>query len=312
MKTRIMMMTAVLALFFGFANGANDPEDYEYVPVVRETVGWIYDWQTKPPMKMGKYFLTFSGDSVINGKTYKVCYRYQTPKLYKEEAFIEGFAREEDKRVYVISRRQPDGNATGNVNAEEVLAYDFNVELGGCIHLLEGDIQIEHIGYVRINSKLRKAYFTKLGGESVLWAVEGIGFVANDYYNGDLLSPYMKTSESEDAFRCRLAYVVKNMNIVGYDYEFSHDNFDFDGVQSVIGRVALEFIIGNGRLTITSPDCEVVRTQIVAVNGRVVRDSRHKGLREVAIPTNDFEEGIYVVVAYTSDGQMISQRVIFR
>ena len=81
MKTRIMMMTAVLALFFGFANGANDPEDYEYVPVVRETVGWIYDWQTKPPMKMGKYFLTFSGDSVINGKTYKVCYRYQTPKL---------------------------------------------------------------------------------------------------------------------------------------------------------------------------------------------------------------------------------------
>ena len=51
-----MMMTAVLALFFGFANGANDPEDYEYVPVVRETVGWIYDWQTKPPMKMGKYF----------------------------------------------------------------------------------------------------------------------------------------------------------------------------------------------------------------------------------------------------------------
>ena len=65
MKTRIMMMTAVLALFFGFANGANDPEDYEYVPVVRETVGWIYDWQTKPPMKMGKYFLPFSISSAL-------------------------------------------------------------------------------------------------------------------------------------------------------------------------------------------------------------------------------------------------------
>lgn len=311
MNTRIMMMAAALAFVFGFANGTNEPEDYEYVPTVRETVGWVYDWQTKPPMKMGKYFLQFSGDSVINGKTYKVCYRYQTPKLYKEDAFIEGFAREEDKRVYVINRRQPDGNVADEKNADEFLAYDFNVELGGCIHLPEGDISIEHIGYARLNDKLRKAYFTKLGSESVLWAVEGIGFVANSFYDGDLLSPYMKTSENEDAFRCRLEYVAKNIN-AGYDLEFSHDDFDFDGVESVMDNVELEFIIDKGGLTITAHDSDVVRTQLVAVSGKVVWDSRHVGVNAVAIPTEGFEKGVYVAVAHTSKGQMVSQRVIFR
>lgn len=318
MKTRIMMMAAALAFVFGFANGANEPEDYEYVPIVRETVGWVYDWQTKPPMKMGKYFLQFSGDSVINGKTYKVCYRYHTPELHKEDAFIEGFAREEDKRVYVIGRRVPDGGTDNFYTAyddrhkEELLAYDFNVELNGYVRLPNGqEYPIDGIGYVRIGGKLRKAYYAYSSSVGqTLWAIEGIGYATNRQVDGDLISPYLEVCACFPAYTSCLAYVHR----LGSDseWEYSHDDFDFDNIDDIGNYTELEFGVGDGSLTVATPRGGVRRTRLLDLDGNVVWSSNHEDVSAVSIPTEGLGNGAYIVEAETVSGVSASQRIAVR
>lgn len=184
------------------------------------------------------------------------------------------------------------------------------MELGGCIHLLEGDIQIEHIGYVRINNKLRKAYFTKLGGESVLWAVEGIGFVANDYYNGDLISPYLTACACFPTYTSCLAYVHQ----VGSDTEwgYSHDDFDFDNINDIWNCTELEFGASDGTLTVATPRDEVRCARLLDLDGNVAWSSSHQCVNTVVIPTEDLGKGVYVIEAETSGGASLRQRVMVR
>lgn len=80
MKRNIFAVTMVMILTLGLRLGAEAPADYEYVPLVREGVEWVYDWTYYNQTIGGRFFLQFSGDSIINGKTYKVCYRYHTPR----------------------------------------------------------------------------------------------------------------------------------------------------------------------------------------------------------------------------------------
>lgn len=53
----------------------------DFIPVVRENVQWIYDFGYDTPEKDRKFqemVIEFKGDTVINGNTYKKCYRTYT------------------------------------------------------------------------------------------------------------------------------------------------------------------------------------------------------------------------------------------
>ena len=268
----------ILALTLSLRLGAKAPADYEYVPIVREGVEWVYDWSYYNPTIEGRFFLQFSGDSIINGKTYKVCYRYHTPELHKEE----------------------------------LLAYDFNVELNGYVRLPNGqEYPIDRIGYVRIGGKLRKAYYAYSSSVGqTLWAIEGIGYATNRQVDGDLISPYLEACACFPAYTSCLAYVHR----LGSDseWEYSHDDFDFDNIDDIGNYTELEFGVGDGSLTVATPRGGVRRTRLLDLDGNVVWSSNHEDVSAVSIPTEEFAKGAYIVEAETVSGVSVSQRVAVR
>lgn len=318
MKRNIFAVTMVMILTLGLRLGAEAPADYEYVPLVREGVEWVYDWTYYNQTIGGRFFLQFSGDSIINGKTYKVCYRYHTPELNKEDAFIEGFAREEDKRVYVIGRRVPDGGTDNSYTAyddrhkEEFLAYDFNVDLNGYVRLPnEQEYPIDRIDYVRIGGKLRKAYYAYSGSVGhTLWAIEGIGYATKRQVDGDLISPYLTACACFPTYTSCLAYVHQ----VGSDTEwgYSHDDFDFDNINDIWNCTELEFGASDGTLTVATPRDEVRCARLLDLDGNVAWSFSHQCVNTVVIPTEDLGKGVYVIEAETSGGASLRQRVVVR
>ena len=86
-------------------------QEYEYVPLVREGVKWVYYYynpgEVYPPdpnLAVGTVYLTleFKGDTVIDGKTYKMMHKYYGDHINTENDTIPICMREEDKIVYAI------------------------------------------------------------------------------------------------------------------------------------------------------------------------------------------------------------------
>lgn len=135
-----VLLFSLLSAIAGIAIYAENPVGYSYTPLVREGVEWGYKW-TYYPLKEGSYYLQLSGDTLINSKTYKVCYRYATVDFQKEDAMVYGFVREEGKRIYAIGRRVPNGTSIDMYNyydkdaLEERLIYDFDWKIGDTYRL---------------------------------------------------------------------------------------------------------------------------------------------------------------------------------
>ena len=120
------------------------PDDYEYVPFVREGVKWVYYFINEnvlyPPDEnlpegITTYTLELKGDTVINGKTYKAMHKYYGGSINWDNDTVPVYLREEDKVVYAIV---PDGRRyydcpLGNhffcsidpYSGEEYVLYDF-------------------------------------------------------------------------------------------------------------------------------------------------------------------------------------------
>lgn len=160
-----VLLFSLLSAIAGIAIYAENPVGYSYTPLVREGVEWGYKW-TYSPLKEGSYYLQLSGDTLINSKTYKVCYRYATVDFLKEDAMVYGFVREEGKRIYAIGRRVPNGTSIDMYNyydkdaLEERLIYDFDWKIGDTYRLAADEpyITITGIKYVEVNGKKRKAF----------------------------------------------------------------------------------------------------------------------------------------------------------
>ena len=84
-------------------------QEYEYVPFVREGVKWVYqvsnsELEPNPALPVGIFYfnLEFKGDTVINGKTYKVMHKYYGDAINEENDTVPIYMREENKVVYGI------------------------------------------------------------------------------------------------------------------------------------------------------------------------------------------------------------------
>ena len=160
-----VLLFSLLSAIAGIAIYAENPVGYSYTPLVREGVEWGYKW-TYYPLKEGSYYLQLSGDTLINSKTYKVCYRYATVDFQKEDAMVYGFVREEGKRIYAIGRRVPNGTSIDMYHyydkdaLEERLIYDFDWKIGDTYRPAADEtyITITGIKYVKVNEKKRKRF----------------------------------------------------------------------------------------------------------------------------------------------------------
>ena len=303
----------------GIAIYAEEPIGYQYTPLVREGVEWGYRW-TYHPLKEGSYYLQLSGDTLINGETYKICYRYATVDFRKEDAMIYGFVREEGKRVYAIGRRVPDGtrgdmfNWFDNENMTERLIYDFDLKIGDtyCPTVENLDITITGIKYVTINSKKRKAFFARLngGGAEWLFAIEGLGFVGSRPFEADMMNPNLEGCACMPEHVVELEFQQKTDD--RFHYEFRRDDFDFSFAASEsVDADSPELHLSGDILSFSNPDSGRLTASLTDMYGRIAASTTMKG-GMATISVADFPEGIYIATLESDKGIVLSEKVLVR
>ncbi len=157
----------------------------EYVPFPTDSTVWKQSWATGDSgyqTGSGAYLQYLLGDSLINGKTYSLLYHGWYP--YSPDSIppsiaqmeLEGGIREENKRVYYT-------DLWNGEFLDEVLLYDFNLEVGDTLHcgmyVHFPTMVVENIDSVQIlNGSYRKRY-TLIGHGSwgTPYVIEGIGSV---------------------------------------------------------------------------------------------------------------------------------------
>ena len=185
-------------------------QEYEYFPLVREGVKWVYsisdyhyfdDYLTNPARGDNMVYRTIEikGDTIINGKTYKVVHKYSGDAINEENDTMPAYLREEDKMVYAIiptHRYSYDDALVSNFkittdeyydlleSGQEFLLYDFqdpitywgNLDEDGIFNL---DL---HEDTVVVGRHLAKRYLVKEGDWDYFQIVEGVGAMgANSY-----------------------------------------------------------------------------------------------------------------------------------
>lgn len=239
MKLMMTMMMAVLSLIQTAA------QDYEYVPIVREGVKWVYsiqdyhyveDYGTNPARGDNKVYRTLElrGDTVINGKTYKAMHKC-TDDVYSEPSdVIIVYLREEDKNVYGIV---PNGKYhddaylgyLGPWNEEipsggEFLLYDFQDPVTFWENLINDDwysipLQLDTI---EVGGHYAKRLFDSRQEGDYFQVIEGIGAMGMNSYPLAFLMPVTTGIHTTEYYN--LEKVVENGEVI-YPHDYVEDRY---------------------------------------------------------------------------------------
>ena len=284
------------------------PEDYQYEPLVREGVEWEYCWRqgnsTDPVPGTGVFYLRFDGKTEINGKSYNVCYRYESPDFKKEEAQIAGYAREEGHKVYAIISQLPNGRPYAT-DMREDLIYDFDASAND---IAFSGLQIKDVRFVPINGTWRKVLYGD--GVSEPWAIDGIGFVRNPQMGafGHLLYPFSELSTSMFAYT---AYLETVRETATSKIIYQSKNV-WSGVEKVkIDNDRVQAIMRGSTLDITATS-EIHQAELTDMAGLRVYHRTGIGDKSVSFDTQGLQSGLYIIRITTSDGNRIVQKTIIR
>ena len=209
MKAKILV---VLLALLGIGNLAAQSED-GYLPIAREGVQWQYretyhdgfsDPNYSPECDTTYYNIEMKGDTIIEGLTYKKCYRY-IGSFNPEQILPLAFVRDEGRKTYM--RKNQNFKQTGNAYwglllwkwdgedadvSEEILLYDF----GG---IPEGTVEV-----AGVPRNWYYWYYSRI--------VEGIG--NDDGYCCDLICQVDQTPTDGTPWEIGLVKVVENGEII--------------------------------------------------------------------------------------------------
>ena len=171
--------------------GDVEPYNYEYTPLVRKDVQWMYYHDNSITGEAWDYGVNFAGPVEIDDRNYYVVYNHVIdPNL--TGAYPAGYMREEGHQVYWLENP---ANDVVDSNDEELL-FDFN-DMSNIYPEKEFTR-----GYVVVDGMLRGAFFEY--GEPAF--IEGIGSVNSGVLPSFMLPP--------DGSREGLSYVTENGRIV--------------------------------------------------------------------------------------------------
>jgi len=265
-------LISILLIVLGVSTAV--AQDYEYVPLVRDGVKWVYKYQRHQNQSHVVITLTLElkGDTVIDGKTYKAMHKYFGDAINEDNDTVPIYLREEDKVVYGIV---PDGKTYADClissfengfrseknNGEEFVLYDFNDPATVCransvIFKIDEEAMEEGVGpnpfkfsdTITVNDKKVKRYVYSSGGDFCF--IEGIGFDSPHY--GYLLAyKYpISTSSTDPTDRFFLSHVIE------------------DG--KVIYRSVMTYDSLSGFLRIARPDVKWVNEHVTVSQGDTV------------------------------------------
>lgn len=231
-------------------------QEYEYVPFVREGVKWICDEPYSHVVYFGHHYFTLelSGDTVINGKSYKAMHKYSGDAINKLNDTIPVYLREDNKVVYGIV---PDGKTYPDCpvgmnwwpearevieSGQEFILYDFNDPVNfiknNFKYPVEGTPNGYYVRYVLTDQ-------IDVAGKEVncytfdsSFVIEGIG--CDGYESGYPLSPLYK----------KLYFVIDN----GDTTYITKDTFDWylENKELPIPRQRVQWV--NERVTVENGD----------------------------------------------------------
>ena len=312
MKTKFYYITAILSMLMVALTGKAQEAEYEYVPVVREGVEWGYVASYHFPPGAEYYRLQLKGDTVINGKTYKRCYAYQTATLDIETATLHGFLREEDKRVYFIPNPEEE-NLTGiwillkliyeGYGDEERMIYDFNLNVGDTFCPAGHPVNIVDVFMVEVDGKLRKYFKDEYDAYSFL---EGTGAAGS--MCGELAYPFTDWMTNGAIVRFNFERNVADGRIVYKSEEFDDRDPTCAGesVAATMQSPAITITVAGKTVTVAA-DGSIMAT-IHDINGRTVATAQSAD-GNLTVDMDDFAPGIYIVTA-TTDTDRKTRKII--
>ena len=304
MKTKFYYITAILSMLIMALTVKAQEAEYEYVPIVREGVEWGY--KTLAPFfnpKSDYYRIQLKGDTVINDRTYKRCYAYQTATLDTATASLHGFLREEDKRVYFIPNpKEEDFIGTWwsmkmfyqeMYNDEERMIYDFNLNKGDTFCPVGLPVNIVDVYMVEVDGKLRKYFKAEYDSYSFL---EGVGVIGY----GDLTYPF--TDQPTDASDLQFNF---ERNVA--DGRIVYKSEEFDDRDPTCAGESIAATLQSSGITITVAGKAVtvaadgtITATIHDINGRTVVTAQSAD-GSASIDMTSFTHGIYIVTATTAN-----------
>ena len=222
-------------------------QEYEYVPLVREGVQWVFAFltHTTPSANCGAwvetfYTLEFKGDTTINGIEYKNLVYDLNNKVSDPQRGTLAYMREADKRVYAIVNTDfnnydhfmiygsPRIENVGGTEGELVI-FDFN-DLKQ-FYLDNGFGGINEAQDTLINGSIRKFYTFESNPQ--LKIIEGIG----EDVVGNFLFPFCaRWANCQVTMTMGLCYVKDadgNIEYYGRKYAELKDYLTITGVNTI-------------------------------------------------------------------------------
>lgn len=285
--------------------------EYEYVPIVREGVEWGYVYSHSFPPGVEYYRLQLKGDTVINDKTYKRCYAYQTATLDTATAALHGFLREEDKRVYFMPNPDEGYDYIWCIGKEqyqdiygndERMIYDFNLNVGDTFSSVM-PVTITEVTLVEVDGKMRKYFHDQYNGTYSF--LEGAGVVGS---YGTLAYPFIAQPTNGTDLHFNFERNVADGRIVYKSEEFDDRDPTCAGesVAATMQSPAITITVAGKTVTVAA-DGSIMAT-IHDINGRTVATAQSAD-GNLTVDMDDFAPGIYIVTA-TTDTDRKTRKII--
>ena len=231
-----------------------EPDDYEYVPFVREGVKWVYyytnyddTYPASPYLPIGTIYLNleFKGDTIINGKTYKAMHKYYGKAINVNSDTIPIYMRENDKVVYAIVpngtfyKDCPIGNNAWTeeeyepcYSGQEFILYDFNNPVTYWDDLVNQHNWYQYTDTIVVGQHLAKRV---VGNMPVIFhQIEGVGI---DGYSSYILSFFMPMLVGIGGPFFHLSHVIEDGKIIYKGMRFNPALFENPGDVNGDGEV---------------------------------------------------------------------------
>ena len=268
-----IIFSMVLAVIMALPLLADDSSDY--VPIVREGV----EWGHKAVLGYGstaivKYYrMQLKGDSVVNGTTYKKCYRYTDSELDVSNSEIVALMREDDKKVYVYDYY----NYTIPYFYEKVYDIDSLCRVA------------KHISVLNIDGKRRKLIETD--DRRCRKFLEGIGVIDDDAHLSEFPFPFYPELSGSGYYDIYITYEKNVGGEIVYKTEFFDANDPAirpEGVAQVIDGAADVRVYGTDGAAVI--DGDGVGYAVYSADGLQEATGIADGETEISLPS-----GLYIV-----------------
>lgn len=313
MKTKFYYITAILSMLMVALSDKAQEVDYKYVTMVREGVEWGYVFSHSFPPGVEYYRLQLKGDTVINDKTYKRCYAYQTATLDTATATLHGFLREEDKKVYFIPNSDEEVTVgwllmkdqyNSIYGDEERMIYDFNLNEGDTYDSMLS-INIMEISFVEVDGKMRKFFHAQDQYHDAYPFLEGTGVV---WGYGELAYPFALQPANGSDVQFNFERNVADGRIVYKSEEFDDRDPTCSGVAATTMQAPAITITVAGK-TVTASGNGSITTTIHDINGRTVATAQSAD-GSLTVDMAGFTPGIYIVTATTATDHKIRKIIL--